>query len=269
MAHTKIEWATDSWNVVSGCSKISEGCLNCYAERMAHRLRGRFGYPEDDPFRVTFHPDRLEEPLSWRKPRRVFVASMGDLFHEDVDDEWLDLVFAVMGMARQHTFLLLTKRPTRMRDYLRQVTEGTRKLAGSACYGLVRGALGGLAVLDWMAEGMPNVWCGVTAENQERAEERVPVLLDVPAKIRFVSCEPLLGPVDLSPWTVDWVIVGAESGSGARPMEADWVRSLRDQCKQARASFYFKQSVVNGKKISLPELDGRQWAEVPDVLRAD
>lgn len=250
---TKIEWATETWNPVTGCTKISEGCQNCYAERMSKRLAGRCGYPKDNPFQVTFHPDKLDEPLRWRKPSRIFVCSMGDLFHEDVPEAWIFDIYTTMERCSQHTFLLLTKKIDRAARILHKFTGRTWPL--------------------------PNVWLGVTAENQARANERIPILLQIPATKRFVSVEPMLGPVDLTKLTLgpnghgldfclnsltgwstvypkgtdrrkimrndeftclDWVICGGETGPGARPMHPDWVRSLRDQCQAAGTSFFFK-----------------------------
>ena len=170
MADTKIEWADKVWNPVTGCTPISEGCEHCYAERMAKRLAGRFGYPEDEPFRVTYHEDKLTEPSSWKSPKRVFVCSMADLFHEDVSFDYLYRVFSVMGECPQHTFMILTKRPERMKAFF-----------------------DGHQILDYI----PYVWLGVTCENQARADERIPILLQIPAAVRFVSLEPMLGPVDL------------------------------------------------------------------------
>jgi protein gp37 len=237
MNTTTIEWAEKTWNPVTGCTPVSEGCEHCYAKRMAQRLRGRCGYPEDDPFKVTFHPDRLERPLKLKKPSRIFVCSMGDLFHDDVGYSIVD-IFDVMSATPQHTYILLTKRPERMRSLFR-----------------LNGPLLG-------SEPLPNVWLGVTAENQARADERIPILLQIPAAVRFVSVEPMLGPVDMSEWfglyqlsndkwalkvgsrwkdSPDWIIVGGETGPGARPMHPDWVRSLRDQCRAARVPFLFKQ----------------------------
>jgi protein gp37 len=250
---TKIEWTEYSWNPVTGCTPASEGCQNCYAKRMANRLAGRCGYPADDPFRVTLHPEKLEEPLKWKKPRRVFVCSMGDLFHEQVPDEYIAKVWEIMNNASHHTFLILTKRPQRMKDFLARLGWYIHDRDGYPME----------AVLD---EGgkytLKNVWLGVTAENQQRADERIPILLQIPAAVRFVSIEPMLGPVDLSlsdgvdlsmsvgtglkPGksylinSLDWVICGGESGSGARPMHPDWVRSLRDRCQAAGTPFFFK-----------------------------
>ena len=229
---TKIEWCEESWNPITGCTPISEGCRNCYAKRMANRLRGRCGYPKDDPFKITFHPDRLEQPIKWRKPRMIFVCSMGDLFHKKVTDAQIDQIFKMMthpmsGMDH-HTYLILTKRPERI-------------LTGHAEH-----------FTQW-----PNIWLGVTAENQQTADERIPILLQIPAAVRFVSCEPLLSEINLemaledfqplspdfskNPSPIQWVICGGESSPGARPMHPDWARSIRDQCQAAGVPFFFKQ----------------------------
>ena len=213
MGNTKIEWAEKVWNPVTGCSKISPGCENCYAERMAFRLRGRCGYPDGEPFRVTLRPQRLEEPMRWRKSSMVFVCSMGDLFHDDVPDDFIHRVFATIGQCPQHTFIILTKRPKRMKAFIE----------------------------DYYAYESPtNVWLGVTTENQEMADRRIPILLQIPAVVRFVSVEPMLGPVDLARGCekIDWVICGGETGPNARPMHPDWVRSLRDQCQSAGVPFF-------------------------------
>jgi protein gp37 len=228
MGKTRIEWADEVWNPVTGCTKISEGCKNCYAERMSKRLAGRFGYPAEEPFRVTVHRDRLEQPLRWRKPRRVFVDSMGDLFHEDVPEEFVYDVWRYMAGIPRHTFLLPTKRVHRMKEFV-----------------------------DWWylsnheSDPWPNIWLDVSVENQPRADERIPLLLQTPAARRFVSLEPLLGPVFLGWWlpggkdrldlpNLDWVICGAETGPGAREMNPDWARDIRDQCKAAGVPFFMK-----------------------------
>ena len=269
---TKIEWADEVWNPVTGCSPVSEGCRNCYARRMAQRLKGRFGYPSDDPFRVTFHPDRLYQPLRWKKPRRVFVCSMGDLFHEDVKEEWIKDVWLDMCEFYHyaydkilpvedrpgHTYMVLTKRPERALDFLNR------------CY-----------PEGWERK---NVWIGVTVENQIEADRRIPTLLKIPAARRFVSLEPLLGPVNLQPylcgykkeWDVgdiyttdapvlDWVIAGCESGPGRRRSDWSWFRFTREQCKAygQKVPFFLKQMEVDGKVVKMPELDGKVWDEVP------
>ncbi len=260
---TKIAWADATWNPIQGtkgrwhCTKVSPGCQHCYAERM----NIRFGGP---PFKEGADTLRMEtddhallwQPLRWKRPRRIFVESMGDLFHEDVPDEWIDRIVGVILRAPRHVFMMLTKRPERMRDYF----SGPAHAAGLATAGA--------------SFPIRNLWLGVSVEDQQRADERLPFLKATPAVIRFVSCEPLLGPVTLwedqegilrgpgvfemggvTPSTpdsppegydcsypfLDWVIVGGESGYIARPMDIAWVRSLRDQCIQGKTSFFFKQ----------------------------
>jgi protein gp37 len=246
---TRIEWCDETWNPVTGCAPISEGCDNCYAQRMANRLRGRYGYPAEKPFRVTWHADRLAKPERWRRPRRIFVCSMGDLFHGDVRVEWIDKMLAVMAECPQHTFMVLTKRAMNIES----------KLYGEApCRFLGAGGC------------LPNLWLGVTAENQFRADKNVAELLKIPAALRFVSAEPLLGPVDLvsaglRPMNIDWVICGGETGPGARLVHPDWVRSLRDQCVAAGVPFFFKGWGDVGPLVKPYRrvLDGREWNEVP------
>ena len=253
---TKIEWTDETWNPVTGCTKVSAGCKNCYAERMSKRLAGRYGYPADDPFRVTLHPDRLEQPLRWRKPRRVFVCSMGDLFHKDVPLYFQVNVWRTMADSPHHTFQVLTKRADLMQHRLQPLSQ---------TFGV-----------------LPNVWLGVTAENQIRANERIPALLKIPAAVRFVSCEPLLGPIDFVQtayaykerkangltlaglWDhLHWVIAGCESGPGRRWAQEAWFLLLLDQCEMAGVPFFLKQMDYDGKIEKLPELDGRVWAEFP------
>lgn len=254
---SKIEWLARpgtkpaSWNPVSGCSPISEGCKNCYAERMSKRLAGRFGYPADEPFKVTLHEDRLEQPLHWRKPRTVFVCSMGDLFHEDVPWEWIERVYAVMQQAKQHTFIVLTKRPLRMGEFLLNVILPSPRYLNKADVPLI-----------W-----PHVWHGVTAENQQRADERIPVLLQIPAAVRFVSVEPALEELYLIPYlrmwegipsVLDWVICGPETGPGAREMDYDWALKIRWQCQDAGIPFFYKK--WNDKETPF-SLRFNQWPE--------
>ena len=242
---TKIQWTDEAWNPITGCTPVSEGCKNCYAARMAKRLAGRYGYPKaPHGFDVTFHPDRLDIPSKWKKPRRVFVNSMGDLFHDDVKEEWIKSVFNAMAtdilQPCLHTYLILTKRPKRMAAFFAANTkQGT---------------------LPW-----PNVWLGVTAENQARADERIPVLLSIPAAVHFVSVEPMLGPVDLETYLLsdadkaahedqllepiqgfnyrklNWAIAGPETGPGARPCNAEWIENLWQQCKVAGVLFFDKR----------------------------
>lgn len=247
---TKIEWTDESWNPVTGCSKISEGCQNCYAERMAKRLVGRYGYPKDDPFNVTIHRDKLDQPLKWKKPRMIFVSSMGDIFHDDVRTEFVDSIWSRMAKCPQHIFLILTKRPKKMAHFVDEV--------GAFNYGILL-----------------NVWLGVTAENQKRADERIPILLQIPAAIRFVSLEPLLSDIDL--WSylweptippskknlLSWVIAGAESGPKRRPAKTEWFQNIKHQCRHSDTPFFLKQMDMKGKLTKMPILDGRKWDEYP------
>lgn len=275
MATTRIEWADRVWNPVTGCTKVSEGCRNCYAERIAGRFWGERKFTQ-----VQCHADRLDDPLHWKKSSRVFVNSMSDLFHPEVSDRFIGWFFSRMGMAKNHIFMVLTKRPERMSAFLQ-----------------------GLPILK-------NVWLGVSVEDQKTADERIPLLLQTPAVVRFVSYEPALGPVDLigflplamsdisgmvyspvgTPF-LDWVICGGETGPEARPMHPDWARSVRDQCQAAGVPFFFKgwgewgddswhgtmpgsrQQIFQhgmaftkwGKKRSGRLLDGREWNEFPEV----
>ena len=262
---TNIEWCQETWNPITGCTPISPGCKNCYAERMAKRLAGRFGYPKDYPFAITLHESQFKKPLKWRKPRMVFVCSMGDLFHEDVPFEWIYVVVKAIISAHMrnpvHKWLFLTKRPQRILDWREWSKTMPYTDAAQVC-----------AWFQKMA------WLGVTAENQEQADKRIPILLQIPAAVRFVSVEPMLGPVNLRhmdaeghhpEWCwidaltgkhtdmgraspdvpkLDWVIAGGESGPGARPMHPDWARSLRDQCQDAGVPFFFKQWGAFGTK---------------------
>ncbi len=286
---TAIGWTDSSWNPISGCSKVSPGCSHCYAEAVSHR----FGWTQkpwterNAADNVVLHPARLDQPLHWTKPRHVFVNSMSDVFHDQVPEAFIDELFAVMAMASRHTFQILTKRPQRMHDYLMH-PKTVLRIADAIDRRDDRLGYDVLAQDMRMGQAWPfsNVWLGVSVEDQRRAEERIPLLLQTPADVRFLSCEPLLGPVDLSaiPLSVpggeavpahvlqrssvfaprvDWVIVGAESGPGARPMDDDWVRTLRNQCQAAGAAFFFKQRAHAGRKEIDPVLDGRQWLELP------
>ncbi len=208
---SKIEWTGVTWNPVTGCSKVSEGCRHCYAHRLALRLRAMGNRRYANGFQVTLHEDLVDAPFRWRSPRVVFVNSMSDLFHQKVPIHFLRQVFSTMNKCRQHTFQILTKRSGRL-----------RRLAGK---------------LEWSK----NIWMGVSVEN-ESVYHRIEDLRQVPAKVRFLSCEPLIGPMEKLPLEdIHWVIVGGESGPGARPMEADWVRSIRDQCGKSGVAFFFKQ----------------------------
>ena len=263
-AKTGIEWTDATWNPVTGCTKVSAGCKHCYAERDWGRLSAPRPQPNIYTGRaftdVACHPERLAEPLRWAKPRRIFVNSMSDLFHEAVPDEFLPDVFAVMAVARRHVFQVLTKRATRMREVLNDdVFVDAVATAARQIYGHEIPESGDF----WP---LPNVWLGVSVEDQATADERIPLLLDTPAAVRWLSAEPLLGPVSLR-WLpafpentrsiclrpsgetdhldglrrLDWVVVGGESGPKARPMHPDWPRSLRDQCAAAGVPFLFKQ----------------------------
>lgn len=263
---SKIEWCDATWNPVTGCTKVSVGCTHCYAERLVGRFDALHGFV---PFTtVECHPDRLEQPLHWRKPRRIFVVSMGDLFHEAVQESFIAEVFSVMLRAPQHTYQILTKRPERM----------------------LRSSLEFLSVVG--ASKLPLRWCfGVSVENQATADARIPLLLRTPAAVRFVSYEPALSGLDLDlylwyfkPITLrtprlNWVIAGGESGPKARPSNPDWFRSVRDQCQAAGVPFLFKQwgtwcqgpgdgMMRAGKKAAGRLLDGREWNEFP-ALKAD
>ena len=258
---TKIDWCDEVWNPVTGCTKISPGCDHCYAERMAKRLAGRCGYLKNNPFKITLHPERLSIPLRWRKPRRIFVNSMGDLFHEQVATQWVDDVLEVIAACPHHTFMILTKRPKNIDEKLYGIkaTHGCRVLGGG--------------------DYLPNLWLGVTVENQMMADQRIPVLLRVPAAKRFVSIEPMLGPVEIPhlvrpyhrlpfsyPHWIDWVICGGETGPGARPMMSEWVESLRDQCVDAGVPFFFKGwgTALRPKDATYQLIEGREWKQFPE-----
>lgn len=241
---THIEWTDATWNPVTGCSKVSSGCKHCYAERDWTRLSANpktryYGRAFTD---VKCHGDVLDLPERWQRPRRIFVNSMSDLFHDAVPEEFIDEVFAAMARSPQHVFQVLTKRPARMLAYLSQ-SEGQ-----------IRDLVKYEPTAEAMQWPLPNVWLGVSVEDQAAADERIPTLLQTPAAVRWISAEPLLGPVHLRRAInpahidgnvqlhgIDWVVVGGESGPQARPMHPDWVRSLRDQCAADRVPFMFKQ----------------------------
>jgi protein gp37 len=236
---TTIEWTDATWNPVTGCTKISAGCDHCYAERFSERFRGTPGHPFETGFDLTLRPERLDHPLRWRARRMIFVNSMSDLFHKDIPKDFIDRVFDTMERATWHTFQVLTKRSSLMRAFLRKR------------YGTVRGPA--------------HIWFGVSIEDGTKLS-RVRHLREAPASVRFLSIEPLIGPIgtlDLS--GIDWVIVGGESGPGARPMHPDWARSIRDRCVNARVKFFFKQWGGHRPKSGGRELDGRSWDEFPSV----
>lgn len=340
MAETKIEWATHVWNPVVGCEAVSPGCAHCYAATMTRRLEAMgqqdyAGLTTAKHFNGTIRclPHKLDIPLKRRKPTMYFVNSMSDLFHDDVPDEFIDRVFAVMALCHWHTFVVLTKRAQRMYRYL--VHEGRRAAIDTS--GTVRISRNETHICGHTCFGwpLPNVWLGVSVEDQQRADERVPWLLKTPAAVRFLSCEPLLGQIRFDRMSIalsrnsfvegsmlgtrdheqmptfdprrpsgcgiDWVIVGGESGPGARPMHPDWARSLRDQCQAAGVPFFFKHwgewapqpkcddctcipgelccdrrgkilddgsiMVRVGKKHAGRLLDGREWNEFPAAAK--
>lgn len=291
---TKISWTNATWNPITGCSVKSPGCTNCYAMGLAGtRLKhhpSRQGLTSEVNGKhvwngeVRLNENWLEQPLKWTKPRMIFVCAHGDLFHENVPDEWIDQVFAVMALSPKHTFQVLTKRSGRMQKYIAELEERRAMLD---CHS-------GLDNCPWP---LPNVWLGVSAEDQKRADERIPDLLDTLAVTRFVSVEPQLENIHLGyiGWPngqtvarngvnallgmdyrnnrngaalpkLDWVICGAESGLNKRTFNEDWAISLRDQCQASGTAFFYKQKIGDdGKKVELPFLNGRQWAEFPQI----
>lgn len=239
---SSIEWTDATWNPVRGCSKVSPGCTHCYAETFAERFRGVPGHPYEQGFDLRLVRSKLTEPLTWKRPRMVFVNSMSDLFHEDVPEEYVEEVSEVMLKASWHTFQVLTKRSDRMRDLL----SGRLHRLGTAAH----------------------IWWGVSVENRRHGLPRIDHLRATPVKIRFLSVEPLLedlGAIDLK--GISWVIVGGESGRRARRMEAPWVLSVRDQCLVSRVPFFFKQWGGVNKKEAGRLLEGRTWDEMP--VKAD
>jgi protein gp37 len=234
---TAIEWTDATWNPVTGCTKISAGCDHCYAERFSERFRGTLGHPFENGFDLTLRPERVAQPLSWRKPRMVFVNSMSDLFHKQVPQAFISKVFDTMEKADWHTFQILTKRSSIMRTFLR------------ARYGNDRGPA--------------HIWCGVSVEDGRR-NSRIRHLQETPAGVRFLSIEPLIAPVGVLDLDgIDWVIVGGESGPGAREMRVEWVRDIRDQCTKSDIAFFFKQWGGIRPKSGGRYLDGREWNQFP------
>ena len=235
---TAIEWTDATWNPVTGCTKITRGCDHCYAERLAERFRGIPGHPFENGFDLTPHEERLTQPLSWKRPRRVFVNSMSDLFHKGIPTDFIDRVFNVMETADRHVFQVLTKRSTLMRAYLRRR------------YG------------ERMAPA--HIWCGVSVEDH-KATARIRHLQEAPATVRFLSIEPLLGPVgDIDLDGISWVIVGGESGPQARPMEERWVLDIRETCQRQGVAFFFKQWGGPTPKSGGRLLEGIEHNAMPD-----
>lgn len=236
--HSAIEWTDATWNPVRGCTKISPGCKHCYAETFAERFRGVAGHPYEQGFDLRLIPEKLAEPLKWATPKRIFVNSMSDLFHESVPDSYIEQVARVMTMADWHTYQVLTKRADRLRDLLNSKLSRAVKL--------------------------PHIWWGVSVEDRKHGLPRIDLLRQANAAVRFLSIEPLLE--DLGPFSldgIDWVIVGGESGSGARPMEKEWVHAIRQQCKAVNVPFFFKQWGGVRRSQAGRNLDGRTYDEMP------
>lgn len=315
--NSKIEWTDATWNPITGCSVVSPGCTNCYAMKLAGtRLQhhpSRAGLTRESKAgpvwtgETRFNAEWLDQPLRWRRPRMIFVCAHGDLFHENVPDEWIDQVFAVMALAPHHTFQVLTKRAARMQEYLSvrardwmcilpaALSKGTYKLSPHAIVahiGLATPEHRKLYKASLPTWPLPNVWLGVSVEDQTRADERIPDLLATPAAVRFISAEPLLGPVEIGfalqqtkdefgNWRsgrgLDWAIVGGESGDGARPMHPDWARSLRDQCDTAGVSLHFKQwgdwfprsQWEHNPELVLPDDECAEWPDSKTLVRSD
>ena len=244
--HSKIEWTDATWNPVTGCTKVSPGCKHCYAQTFAERFRGVPNHPFEFGFDLRLWPDRLKLPLAWKTPKRIFVNSMSDLFHERVPGSFIDCVFETMLLADWHQFQVLTKRAERMVQYVHAHHR----------------QLGVLAVEH------PHIWLGASVETQKYVR-RAELVATLPSAVRFLSCEPLLGPLDLrhvlGPSGVNWVIVGGESGHGARPMDATWALDIRDQCFDAGVAFFFKQWGGPNKKRTGRMLENRTWDGLPGM----
>lgn len=293
--HSAIEWTDTTWNPTTGCDKVSPGCDHCYALTLAKRLKGMGSakYQTDgDPktsgpgFGLAMHPDALNLPLSWRKPRRVFVNSMSDLFHDRVSDQFIAEAWAVMALAERHAFQVLTKRPARMRALLS--TEDFKHAVGVAMVhrSITADESTRRPIVAWP---LPNVWCGVSVEDQKWADIRIPALLDTPAAVRWVSAEPLLRPVDLRwcagidalepDWIggpgggsgaphplLDWVVTGGESGPDFRPADPAWFRQIRDQCLAAGVAYLHKQNGGRTPKSNGRLIDGWTWDQYPTTV---
>ena len=236
---TSIEWTQATWNPVTGCTKVSKGCANCYAERIAERFRGVLGHPYQQGFDLRLWPERLSQPFSWRQPRRIFVNSMSDMFHKDIPSGFIGRLFDVMEAADWHTYQILTKRSKQLKEYVNERYASSRV--------------------------PPHIWLGVSIEDQS-VLHRLSDLRETKATVRFISAEPLLGPlgpIDLS--GIHWVIVGGESGPGFRPMRPEWAHEIRDQCRTAGIPLFFKQWGGIRPTSGGNRLDGRKWIEYPKV----
>jgi protein gp37 len=314
--NSKIEWTDASWNPTTGCTKVSPGCDHCYAETFAERWRGTPGHYYERGFDVQLRLDKLDQPLRWKKPRRIFVNSMSDLFHDDIPDDFIADVFATMALAERHTFQVLTKRHGRMRSLLNswQFKVEVQRRAILIADRRNLNTISAAHATDPVGGPLRNVWLGVSVENQQWADIRIPALINTPAAVRWVSAEPLLGAMDLSRWLTDpyfnpsyrvarcgqqsshaphvmdygpdeprncpgtsgrvysprhlnWVVVGGESGPGARPMYPDWARSLRDQCTASGVPFFYKQAGQYTAAWGQP-LDGDSWLHTSGVQTA-
>ncbi|MCP5047390.1 MAG: phage Gp37/Gp68 family protein [bacterium] len=236
MAKSSIEWTEATWNPVTGCTKISAGCKHCYAERMSKRLQAMGAVRYKNAFELTLHPHVLKEPYSWRKSRTVFVNSMSDLFHKDIPLEFIQEIFKVMNDNPRHTFQVLTKRAHLLQQYNKELT--------------------------WS----DNIWMGVTVENSKNLD-RIDLLRETDAVVKFLSIEPLIGPIDrINLNQIDWVVVGGESGPGARPMKEEWVSSIKDQCLKENVPFFFKQWGGINKKKTGRLFEGKTWDQMPVVM---
>ncbi len=239
MAQSSIDWTEMTWNPITGCTKVSAGCKFCYAEVMAKRLQSMGVEKYKNAFQITLHEDALPIPYTWKKQKIVFVNSMSDLFHEDVPFDFIKRVFSVMNENPQHTFQVLTKRAERLHEFHKE--------------------------LHWTH----NIWMGVSVEN-EKVVDRIDFLRNTNARIKFLSLEPLIGPLNnINLTNMDWVIVGGESGWKARPMKSNWVLDIMDQCSQAKVAFFFKQWGGTNKKKTGRILEGKTWDEMPKVVNND
>ncbi len=289
-ANSDIEWTDATWNPVRGCVEISPGCAKCYAKVFAERWRGVKGHAYEQGFDLRLAPDMLDAPMHWKKPKRIFVNSMSDLFHKDVPNEYIAAVFGVMASCPQHTFQVLTKRADRMEEWFKWVADNPFGVSPKISDGMGRyldcdcemededmclhmKAMqevceqdngGNDDDADWPIR---NVWVGVSCENRKHGLPRLEHLRRCPAAVRFVSFEPLLEDLgDFDTSGIDWAIVGAESGHGNRPMDDDWVRRIRDLCAKSGTAMFFKQRATpSGKKLTLPILDGVQHASYPET----
>src|SRR5579859_1627877 len=239
-----IEWTDGTWNCATGCTQVSPGCDHCYAKTFAERFRGVSNHPYEQGFDLRLWPSRLDYPVKWKSPRTIFVNSMSDFLHKDIPDNFILQMFETMVLkAPQHTYQVLTKRPSRLVH--------TSLLS---------------RILDQFGQWPPHIWLGVSVETMDYAW-RIDQLRRVPAPIKFISAEPLLTKLSLDLTDIAWLIAGAESGHGARSMDENWVRGLRDQCIASQVKFFYKQNALHGRKIPLPELDGKQWKQFPYVER--